>query len=269
MKKKFVPREIKNEKHFLDAQPGRDHGAVLMPIDNIRTSKNVRADLGNIDELTASIKRWGILQPILIHKSKEGQLVLVAGFRRLAAAKVAGLSSIPAKIINVDEDSAVLITLIENIQREDLDAISEITGVAKLVHIFQGNQVELAAALGKSKSYISKCIKAAEFIRDNEVSARKLTKAMLFELAYQSDPKAALGAVEKGAVTSSHELAGRKPSGALPGGRSVATPLQYRERRGGLAFSVRINVDMEKTPQADRDRVIAQLQTILKKLMGT
>lgn len=250
----------------LKAQPSRDHAAMILPTSAIKLGANVRTDLGDLEELIASVKEHGILQPIILAKVAGG-LELVAGYRRLEAAKRAGLAEIPARIVNATEDQIAVLRMVENLIRENLTGLEEVRAVAALAPIFNGNQVELARTLGKSKSYVSKCIKAAAAIKELKVSDPKLSLSMLFELAYAHDPEAASKAVTSGQVTSSKAV--RKPSGAIAGGRYGAQGcLAFNERNGGKAFSLRLNVDYERTPPESREQIIKTLETILRRLKG-
>lgn len=109
-----------------------------------------------LEELSASIKAYGILQPISVRKIGEDKYELIAGERRLRAAKLAELKTIPA-IINsnyTDTDSAVL-AIIENLQREDLNFIEEAEGYANLIEDHGFTQQELAEKVGKNQSTIA------------------------------------------------------------------------------------------------------------------
>lgn len=105
-------------------------------------------------ELSASIKEHGVLQPVLAVKTEVGYS-LIAGERRLRAAKLAGLSKIPAIIIDRDSRECAEISLIENIQREQLSFFEEAAGYARLIDEFGFTQTEIAARLSKKQSTVS------------------------------------------------------------------------------------------------------------------
>lgn len=162
MNKKFQPRhQLKESAHHLEAQPARDDKALILPVSLIRIGPNVRTELTNIEELTESIKTHGILQSLVVAKTPNG-LELVAGRRRLEAARAAGLKEVPVRIIGADENQVKTIRLIENLQREELSPVEEIAAVADLAAVFDGNQDQLARALGKNKTYISRCLKTSK-----------------------------------------------------------------------------------------------------------
>ncbi len=112
----------------------------------------------NIEELSNSIKINGLIQPIVIRKVGE-KYEIIAGERRLRAAKLAGLNEIPSIIKDIDEETSAKFALIENIQREDLNIIEEGQAYRDLIEKHKLTQEELAAEMSKSRSYISNSIR--------------------------------------------------------------------------------------------------------------
>jgi len=105
-----------------------------------------------LDELTASVRRHGVLQPILVRANGDG-FVLIAGARRLRAAKLAGCESVPARVLDLDDAAADEATIIENLHREDIHPLDEGVSYQRLVSA--GRTIEdIAAALGKSRGYV-------------------------------------------------------------------------------------------------------------------
>ncbi|MFI3284039.1 MAG: ParB/RepB/Spo0J family partition protein [Erysipelotrichaceae bacterium] len=115
-------------------------------------------DQAKIDELAQSIAIHGVFQPILVRESVQGY-ELVAGERRLRASKKAGLTSIPAIIIEFNDEQMMEISLLENIQRENLSVIEEANAYAKLIQNLGYTQEELANRIGKSRTYITNTIR--------------------------------------------------------------------------------------------------------------
>ncbi len=111
-----------------------------------------------IKELAQSISRHGIIQPLLVTKTAEGYQ-LIAGERRLRAAKFAGLLEVPAIIISATEDSKLELSLIENIQREDLNPIEEAMAYNSMVEELELTQEEVAQRVGRERSTISNTIR--------------------------------------------------------------------------------------------------------------
>lgn len=109
----------------------------------------------SLEELAASIKEYGVLQPINVRKIGEDGFELVSGERRLRASKIAGNNYIPAVIIEVVEQDSAVIALIENLQREDLSFMEEAEGYHNLINDHGMTQEELAKKVGKKQSTIA------------------------------------------------------------------------------------------------------------------
>ncbi len=112
----------------------------------------------SLKDLAASIEKNGLIQPIILRKKDQGYEI-VAGERRWRAAKSINIKEIPAIVKDIDEEGAAKISLIENIQRENLNPIEEATAYKKLMDDYELKQDELAEAVGKSRVYISNSIR--------------------------------------------------------------------------------------------------------------
>jgi ParB family chromosome partitioning protein len=110
-------------------------------------------------ELRDSIIEYGVLQPVILKKSKEGEYLLIAGERRLRASKLAGLAKIPAIIREADLKDIALIALVENVQRENLSYLEEAIAYKKLMDDFGLSQVDISKRVGKQQSTISNKIR--------------------------------------------------------------------------------------------------------------
>lgn len=115
-------------------------------------------DKNKMKELTASVKEHGILQPLLIRK-KGDEYELIAGERRLRAAKNAGLKTVPVYLIEADDERAAEMGLIENLQRENLNAVEEALAYKEMQTKFGHNQESLAKILGKSRSAVANTLR--------------------------------------------------------------------------------------------------------------
>lgn len=112
----------------------------------------------SLEELAESIKNHGVLQPLLVRKVDEKHQ-LIAGERRLRAAKMAGLFMVPVVIKDIDDRTAMEIALVENLQREDLNPLEEAEAYKKLMDEFQLTQEEIARTVGKSRSAITNTLR--------------------------------------------------------------------------------------------------------------
>ena len=139
----------------------KDQSLEQIEIDLIKTaSSQARNDFDEkkLDELTASVKDHGILQPLLIRK-KNDKYELIAGERRLRAAKKAGLKKVPVYLIEADDEKAAEMGLIENLQRENLNAIEEALAYKEMQTKYGHSQESLANILGKSRSAVANAIR--------------------------------------------------------------------------------------------------------------
>lgn len=116
-------------------------------------------DENKLNSLSASIKEHGIIQPLVLKKEEGETYTIIAGERRWRAAKLAGIKEVPAVIMNVSEKQLLEISLIENIQREDLNPIEEALAYKKLIDDFNLTQEELSERVGKSRTAITNCLR--------------------------------------------------------------------------------------------------------------
>ena len=135
-----------------------DSGKVLfLPVDAIVPNPNQPRSVFSapeLEELANSIRSLGILQPLTVRR-RDGQWELVAGERRLRAAKLAGLEQVPCLSVQVDSQSSSLLALVENLQRRDLDFWEEALALRKLIDTYHISQDEAARRLGKSQSAVA------------------------------------------------------------------------------------------------------------------
>ena len=118
-------------------------------------------DKNSLEELTASIRERGIIQPIIVRASEDSndKYELIAGERRWQAAQNAGLHEVPAVILNVDNLKSLEFAIVENVQRKDLNPIEEAEGYKRLINEFNYDQDKVAKFIGKSRAHISNCIR--------------------------------------------------------------------------------------------------------------
>ena len=118
-----------------------------------------------LEELAASIREYGVVQPLLVCRHDDGYM-LVAGERRWRAAQLAGLDEVPAIVREYDDPARAAIALIENIQREDLNPIEEATAYRRLTEEFSLTQVEMAAKVGRSRPYVANLLRLLQLPKD-------------------------------------------------------------------------------------------------------
>ena len=199
------------------AEAPRDALATL-PVGRIRPGKyQPRTRMGQeaLAELAASIKTQGLMQPVLVRPVDRDRYELIAGERRWRAAQMAGLQEIPALVREVPDESALAMSLIENIQRENLNPLEEAAGLQRLVDEFRMTHEQAADAVGRSRSATTNLLRLLRLA--------KPVQAMVME-----------GVLEMGHAPSSASTARACPISSTPSITIACTGLRKRYP-GGLA----------------------------------
>lgn len=227
-----------------------------------------RNELGEIEELSNSIKEKGILEPILV-RAKEGRYKIIAGERRYVAAKKAGLEIIPCIVMDVSENEAMEISLIENLQRKDLDVFEEAEGLKTLVENYGYNHEKISKKIGKARSTITEIINLTKIPKDirslcNEYEIK--SRSMLIEIAKQKNKddmvKLLYQIKDKGLKREdtrelAKELKGKKPA---------IKKYVYNYKYDGDEYC-RLKMEFKRS-DIDRDKIIEILKSIINKLKG-
>jgi ParB family transcriptional regulator, chromosome partitioning protein len=223
---------------------GRSVGVRVIPVDNIESNPNQPRTIFDADaltELAASVREHGVLQPILVRPLGQNRYQLVAGERRWRASKEAGLTTIPALVEELDDDTALEIAIIENLQREDLSPLEEATMYDRMVREHGYSIRKLAEKLGKDKGYLENRLRLAdapEEIREL-VSLRKDTLSHAYELMKVPDER------------KRRRLAARVASGELSLVK-LREKIEGRSRRTRLAIEPDVEVDVDGTDAEDQ-----------------
>lgn len=159
-------------------------------------SDQPRKNFENIEELAESIKEYGLLNPIVLSKNN-GKYEIIAGERRYRASVYAGLKKIDAIVRDFDQKDIDILSLVENIQREDLSALEEAEAYKKLIDDFSMTQEEIAKSMGKSRSYIANTIRLLKLNKDETeaLANRKISASQartLLSIKNQDERKKAL-----------------------------------------------------------------------------
>jgi len=231
---------------------GRDPGFLQIPVEKIRAgSLQPRRTFppGALEELVASIREKGVLQPVLVRPTPDGY-ELVAGERRFRAAEAAGLSTIPAVVRRLTDREALEAALVENIQRADLNAIELAEGYQRLVHDFSLSQEQVAERVGKDRATVANTVRLLKLphpvrqaVVDGRLSAghaRALLSALPEHVASICETVLRRGL----SVRETERLCG--PAGKRKTARNVAPPDVHRKsleeelsRRGGTRVRLR------------------------------
>ena len=175
-------------------EAGRTQGVRVIPVDRIEPNPEqprMEFDEAALDELAASIREHGVLQPILVRPLGHNHWQLIAGERRWRASKRADLATIPALIEDIDDETALEISIIENLQREDLSPLDEAVMYDRMVREHGYSIRRLAQKLGKDKGYLENRLRLADAPDEIRqlVSVRKDTLSHAYELLKVDDPK--------------------------------------------------------------------------------
>lgn len=153
----------------LRTRPGQKRGGILFlrPDDIAPNPVQPRRhfDEAALQELSESIKSYGVLNPLTV-RMRSGRYELVAGERRLRAARLAGLREVPCLLLDVNLEDAGLIALVENLQRKDLDFLEEAEGLRQLIRRFGMSQEEAARRIGKSQSAVANKLRLLKLPQD-------------------------------------------------------------------------------------------------------
>jgi ParB/RepB/Spo0J family partition protein len=175
-------------------QTSRSVGVRIIPLDKIEPNPEqprLAFNEETLQELSASIREHGVLQPILVRPLQGNRFQLIAGERRWRASKLAGVESIPALIEDIDDDTALEIAIIENLQREDISPLDEAAMYDRMVRDHGYSIRKLADKLGKDKGYLENRLRLADAPDEIRqlVSLRKDTLSHAYELLKVDDPK--------------------------------------------------------------------------------
>lgn len=184
-----------------------EKGVVTLRLSEIEPNRNqprTSFDEEALSELADSIEKHGLIQPIVVRPTSSGVYQIVAGERRWRASRMAGLSEVPVVIKELDDQKYYEIALIENLQREDLNAVEEAQGYRTLIDTYGLTQEQVAESVGKSRSAVTNALrllklneKALEALKDGKISAghaRAILAAETGELADEMLKAAKAGA---------------------------------------------------------------------------
>lgn len=143
-------------------------GIVQLPVDEIDPNPNQprrEFDEAALAELSASIAEYGVISPLTV-RLHFGRYELVAGERRLRAARLAGLRKVPCIVLDVDMEESSLLAMVENLQRQDLDFLEEARGMANLMRMYGMSQEDCARRLGRSQSAVANKLRLLKLPED-------------------------------------------------------------------------------------------------------
>jgi ParB family chromosome partitioning protein len=276
---------MRHDRHFVDELNRRMGEGIgrMIAVESISVGPDQpRGDLGSLDDLVASVEAHGILEPLLVRRQPNGRYELVSGQRRLHAALAVGLAEVPCIELQVSDQVALEIALIENLQRTDLTPFEEAEGFQTLIDKYDYTHDRVAQAVGRSRVTVTETLRVLDIpppIRDECRRADITAKGVLLELAKsnsETEMRALLRAIiehglDRAAVRSLRQrLAGRSAEDAPESGdetertASASRPVVLRFRHPERRFSFALSFPRESQP--DTQEVIAALEDLIHQL---
>lgn len=166
--KKHDHKEHRRDPRQVATKSAESETELVVPIDRVHPNPNqprTNFKKEELEELSESIKRNGLLQPPIV-RERGGKYEIIAGERRWQASNLAGLKEIPVRVLDVDDDEAIVIALIENIQRSDLNPIEEAYGYRRMMERGKMTQSQVAQAVSKGRSTIANALRLLELPED-------------------------------------------------------------------------------------------------------
>jgi ParB family chromosome partitioning protein len=258
---------MRHEAHFVD-QLGRPSGIPvgrLIPLEDIDPNPDQpRHALGDLSELTASIREKGVLEPILV-RARGSRFQIIAGERRFRAASEAGLADIPCVVRDSSDTEVVEIALIENLQRKDLTPFEEGDGLKSLAEHHGFTHEEMAERLGKSRSSITEALSIAampDSVRQLCRLADIQSKSLLLQIVRQSTPEKMIAFLER----LRQEGPTRKDARRLAQeGKAKGRPRHFVFRYQPPQKTFQLSLQFKKS-QVPRDEIVRALEAILEEL---
>ncbi len=258
---------MRHDRHYveeLSALRGAPIGKMISVEKLQPNPQQPRVDMGDLQELIASIKEKGILEPLLVRPSDVGgRYMIISGERRYRAALEAELREVPCIEMDVDERNVAEIALIENLQRKDLTAYEEAEGYLMLIERFDYTHEEVAKKIGKSRSSVTEALSIAGIpaaIRDKCRAESINSKSLLLQVARQSDQDSMLSFVQRIASQGLNRDEARQ---ARKNKQGRAQPFVYRFQAPSKDFTIEVKF---RRSSVEHDELLQAVKTALEEL---
>jgi ParB family chromosome partitioning protein len=268
-----VTLKMRHDAHYVESLTSYSGAAVgrMIPVDQIRPNpEQPRKALGDLRELTESIREKGVLEPLLVRfMPREDCYYIISGERRYHASRAAGLREVPCIEKMADDAETLEIALIENIQRKDLTPFEEADGLQRLADQFDYTHEDVAKKIGRARSSVSETLSLRlipEALRKKCVDGGILSKSLLLQIAKQPTEKKMAEMVAKilaGGLT--RDQARKDREGDRPGPQKPQ-PFIFHYEPENETFKFRLQF---KKSHVSRDELIRTLREILAQLEGT
>jgi len=262
-------KKMRHDAHFVEELARRSTTNVgrMLPIELIDPNpEQPRTQLGNLDELTASVREKGVLEPILVRAIPEGRFQIISGERRYRAASEAGLDEIPAIEFDAEDHEVLEIALIENIQRKDLTAFEEAEAFGLLKNRFSYTHEKISKVLGKARTTITETLGLNEIPDRVKILCREAgisSKSVLVQISRAGSEEAMEQIVRRYAAGEMDRAAVRKKTKKAPAGRGRPKNFKFEVKDRKLPF--RFSLSFRKG-EVERGEIIEALEAVLKRL---
>ena len=261
---------MRHDTHFVDqlSRPGGEAVGRLVPIEDIKPNpKQPRQTLGDLAELTASIREKGVLEPILV-RPVAGRFEIIAGERRYRAAVEAGLSEMPCVVRDAGDAEMMELALVENLQRKDLSPFEEADGLRTLAEAFGYTHERMAEKLGKSRTSITETLSLATMPAEVRQLCRLAdiqSKSTLLQIVRQIEPAKMVAFVERLKDGGATRVEARRMAreGKRRSAKSRARSYTFRFQPSDKAYSLTLQF---RKGHATRDEVLDTLETVAAEL---
>lgn len=259
---------MRHDTHFVDqlVRPSPEAVGRLIPVEEIDANPHQpRQTLGDLAELTSSIREKGVLEPLLVRKFG-GRYQIIAGERRYRAAVEAGLSELPCVIREATDSETMELALVENLQRKDLTAFEEADGLKVLAEKFGYTHEDMAEKLGKSRSTITESLSLtamSEEVRQLCRLADIHSKSLLLQIVRQGTPEKMVGLVQRLQKDGATREAARRLAAPKEArrGRPKHFVFKLQPRNGPFSLALQF-----RKPHVERDEIIRVLEDVLASL---
>jgi ParB family chromosome partitioning protein len=262
---------MRADSHYVEELTKRSgrHIGSMMPLSMIEpNAEQPRTNLGNIEELAASIREKGVLEPILIRNLGGNRYQIISGERRYRAATLAGLDEIPAIELDVDDKEQLEIALIENIQRKDLTAFEEAEGFQLLQQKFGYTHEKISQVIGKSRTTITETLSINEIPDRIRVMCREAgisNKSVLVQIARAGDEEAMEQVVRAYAAGELTREDVRRQTASKADPKKAGRPKNYVFELKDKSLPFSLNMAFKK-PNVEKAEVIEAVRELLRRL---
>jgi ParB family chromosome partitioning protein len=273
MAKRGLPERsgMRHDSHYVEELTRRSgrHIGSMIPLAMIEPNADQpRTQLGNIEELAASVREKGVLEPILVRQIAPNKYQIISGERRYRAATLAGLDEIPAIELDVDDKEQLEIALIENIQRKDLTPFEEAEGLYILQQKFAYTHEKISQVIGKSRTTVTETLLINDIpdrIRAMCREAGISNKSVLVQVARAGSEVAMEQVVRRFAAGEISREDLRKQTAAKPEPKKAGRPKNYVFALKDKALPFTLNLAFKK-PNVEKREVVEAIRELLRRL---